>query len=158
VKAVDPEQQVIGQVRDLDQWIQGMEEYSYGRLVAALFAGFSLLALALAAIGLFSVVSYSVAQRTNEFGVRMALGATPGTVLKLVCAGTAWNVMAGLVCGVVFSLMFSRILERWAEGSEQNLLVFAGVTILLVATAALAAFIPARRVSAVDPMAALRYE
>jgi predicted permease len=158
VKAVDPEQQVIGQVRDLDQWIQGMEEYSYGRLVAALFAGFSLLALALAAIGLFSVVSYSVAQRTNEFGVRMALGATPGTVLKLICAGTAWNVMAGLVCGVIFSLMFSRILERWAEGSEQNLLIFAGVTILLVATAALATFIPARRVSAVDPMTALRYE
>src|SRR5207249_6806850 len=60
VKAVDPDQQVFGQTRDLEQWIQNQDEYAYGRLVAALFSGFSLLALALAAIGLFSVVSYGV--------------------------------------------------------------------------------------------------
>jgi ABC-type antimicrobial peptide transport system permease subunit len=158
VKAVDPDQQVIGQTRDLEQWIQREDEYAYGRLVAALFTAFSALALALAAIGLFSVVSYSVAQRTNEFGVRMALGATPANVLKLVLASSAREVIVGVGCGILFSLLFTRISSRWAEGSVQNPLVFAGTTLLLMITAALAAVLPAPRAAAVDPMVALRYE
>jgi hypothetical protein len=158
VKAVDPDQQVFGQTRDLEQWIQGEDEYAYGRLVAALFTGFSVLALALAAIGLFSVVSYSVAQRTNEFGIRMALGATPRGVLRLVFASTARDVIGGVLCGVLLSIFLSKILSKWAEGSSQSPLLFAAATLLLVATSALAAFIPARRASSVDPMIALRYE
>jgi putative ABC transport system permease protein len=158
VKAVDPDQQVFGQTRDLEQWIQNQEEYAFGRFVAALFSGFSLLALALAAAGLFSVVSYSVAQRTNEFGIRVALGATRGNVVKLVFASTATHVLGGLACGVVLSLLSSRVLSKWAEGSIQNPLIFAAVTLVLIVTAALAAFIPARRASSVDPMVALRYE
>lgn len=158
VKSVDPDQQVIGQTRDLEQWIQREDDYSYARLVAALFTGFSALALALAAIGLFSVVSYGVAQRTNEFGIRMALGATPRNVLALVFASTVREVAGGVVCGVLFSVVFSRMLSKWAESSTQSPLVFAAVTLLLVATSALAAFIPARRASAVDPTVALRYE
>ncbi len=158
VKAVDPDQQVFGQTRDLEQWIQNQDEYGYGRLVAALFSGFSLLALALAAIGLFSVVSYGVAQRTNEFGIRMALGATRGQVLRLVFTASARNVIGGLACGLVLSLMLSGVLSKWAEGSTHNPLIFAAVTLLLVLTSALAAFIPARRASSVDPMDALRYE
>jgi putative ABC transport system permease protein len=158
VKAVDPDQQVFGQTRDLDEWIQNQEEYAYGRLVAALFGEFSLLALALAALGLSSVVSYGVAQRTNEFGLRMALGATRGQVLQLVLTSTARNVVAGLACGVLLSLLLSRILSRWAEGSEHNPQVFVAVMLLLLLTSALAAFIPARRASSVDPMDALRYE
>jgi predicted permease len=158
VKAVDPDQQVFGQTRDLEQWIQNQDEYGYGRLVAALFSGFSLLALALAAIGLFSVVSYGVAQRTNEFGIRMALGATRGQVQQLVFTASARNVIGGLVCGLVLSLMLSGVLSKWAEGSTHNPLIFAAVTLLLILTSALAAFIPARRASSVDPMDALRYE
>jgi len=158
VKAVDPDQQVFGQTRDLEQWIQREDEYAYGRLVAALFSGFSLVALALAAAGLFSVVSYSVAQRTNEFGIRMALGATRGHVLWIVFGSTARNVIGGLACGVLLSLLFSRILSKWAEGSAHNPLVFAAVTLLLALTSALATLIPARRASSVDPMDALRYE
>jgi ABC-type antimicrobial peptide transport system permease subunit len=158
VKTIDPEQQVVGQVQDLQQWIERTDEYSYGRLVAAIFAGFSIVALALAAIGLFSVVSYGVAQRTNEFGIRMALGATSGTVLKLVMLSTARNVIGGVAIGVALSLLGGRILSSWAEASAQNPLVFAAVTLLLVTTSALATLIPARRVSAVDPMVALRYE
>jgi putative ABC transport system permease protein len=158
VKAVDPDQQVFGQTRDLEQWIQRTDEYAYGRLVAALFSGFSLLALALAATGLFSVVSYGVAQRTNEFGIRMALGATRGQVLQLVFTSTARNVIGGVVCGILLSLMFRGILSRWAEGSAHNPLTFAAVILLLVLTSALAALFPARRASSIDPMDALRYE
>src|ERR1041385_3539768 len=158
VKAVDPDQQVFGQTRDLEQWIQRLDEYAYGRLVAALFSAFSLLALALAAIGLFSVVSYGVAQRTNEFGIRMSLGATRGQVLQLVFTSSARNVFGGVACGLLLSFMLSGVLSKWAEGSSHNPLVFAAVTMLLVLTAALAALIPARRASSVDPMDALRYE
>jgi predicted permease len=158
IMAVDPDQQVAGQPRDLEHWIQNQEEYSFGRLVAALFTGFSILALALAAVGLFSVVSYSVAQRTNEFGVRMALGATSGDVIGLVFASTARYVIGGVVLGVILSLGLSRFLSKWAEGSVQSPVIFAGVTLLLILTSACAALIPASRASSVDPMVALRYE
>jgi len=158
VKAVDPDQQVFGQTRDLEQWIQTQEEYASGRLVAALFSGFSLLALALAASGLFSVVSYGVAQRTNEFGIRMALGATRWQVLQLVFSTTARNVMGGVVCGLLLSLMLSRVLSKFAAGSAHDPLAFAGVTLLLVLISALAALVPTRRASSIDPMEALRYE
>ncbi len=158
VKAVDPDQQVFGETRDLEQWIQREDEYAYGRLVAALFSGFSLLGLALAAIGLFSVVSYGVAQRTNEFGIRMALGATRGHVLQLVFRSIARSVIGGLAFGLLLSLLSKDILSKWAEGSAANPLAFVAVTLLLVLTSAAAAQLPARRASSVDPMDALRYE
>jgi len=158
VKAVDPDQQVFGQTRDLEHWIQNQDEYAYGRLVAELFSGVSLLALALAASGLFIVVSYGVAQRTNEFGIRMALGATRLHVLQLVFTSTARNVIGGLACGVLLSLLLSSALSKWAEGSAHDPVAFAAVTVLLILTSVLAAFIPTRRASSVDPMVALRYE
>jgi len=158
VKAVDPDQQVFGETRDLDQWIQREDEYAYGRLVAALFSGFSILGLALADIGLFSVVSYGVAQRTNEFGIRMALGATRGHVLQLVLGSIARSVGGGLACGLLLSLISKGFLSKWAEGSAANPMAFAAVTLLLVLTSASAALLPARRASSVAPMDALRYE
>jgi putative ABC transport system permease protein len=158
VKAVDPDQQVFGETRDLEQWIQREDEYAYGRLVAALFSGFSLLGLALAAIGLFSVVSYGVAQRTNEFGIRMALGASRGHVLHLVLGSVARSVGGGLVCGLLLSFVSKDLLAKWAEGSASNPMGFAVVTLLLLLTSAAAAILPARRASSVDPMVALRYE
>ena len=158
VKAVDSDQQVFGQVRSLQQWIERMPEYSYGRLVSGMFGAFSLLALALAATGLFSVVSYTVAQRTNEFGIRMALGAGRMHVVELVFASTATSVIGGLVGGVVLSLVLNKFLARWAEGSSQSPLLFAAATLLLILAAASAAFLPARRASSIDPMEALRYE
>ena len=165
ITAVDPDQQVFGRTRNLEQWIERMPEYSYGRLVSGMFGGFSILALALAATGLFSVVSYSVAQRTNEFGIRMALGANPMQVLRLVFASTATSVTGGLAGGVVLSLVLSKFLSRWAADSRQSEFLFsqspvlflAGMVLLILA-AALAAFVPARRASSIDPMEALRYE
>src|SRR5215469_4889371 len=166
VKAVDPDQQVVGQTRDLHQWIESTPEYSYGRLVSGMFAGFSFLALALAATGLFSVVSYTVAQRTSEFGIRMALGANGLEVLRLVFASTAGSVIGGIAGGVALSLALSKLLLRWAEGSSQgptfliaeSPILFVAATVLLILTAAIAAFVPARRASSIDPMDALRYE
>lgn len=158
VKAVDPDQQVAGQTRDLEQWIQREEEYAYGRLVAGLFTAISLGALLLAAIGLFSVISYGVSQRTNEFGIRMALGASQSQVLKLGLSGSAVYVASGLAAGCLLSVVLNGVLSKWAEGSKQSPLFVMAVTLLLIATAALAAFIPAHRASLVEPngSAALR--
>jgi len=88
----------------------------------------------------------------------MALGATRWQVLQLVFSTTARNVMGGVVCGLLLSLMLSRVLSKFAAGSAHDPLAFAGVTLLLVLISALAALVPTRRASSIDPMEALRYE
>ena len=158
VNSVDPEQQINGQVQDLDHWITGQQEYEQEQLVAWLFGAFALLALALAAVGLYSVVSYSVAQRTNEFGIRMALGAQRTHVLRIVFASTVASVGSGIVLGVVLTLALNKVLARWAEGSSRDPLVLLAMTVLLSLVAAVACSGPARRAVKVDPMTALRYE
>jgi predicted permease len=154
---IDREQQVM-RVRDLEAWITGLSEYAQQKVVATLFGIFSVLALVLAGAGLYSVVSYGVATRTNEFGIRMALGAKAKDVVRIVLAATAVNVGAGLVAGLVLSLIFDRVAAKWVTESSRDPLILAGVTLLLVAVAALASLAPARRAASVDPMEALRYE
>jgi ABC-type antimicrobial peptide transport system permease subunit len=154
---LDREQQVM-RVRDLEAWITDLQEYSQQRFVATLFAIFSVLALLLAAVGLYSVVSYGVATRTNEFGIRMALGAKSSDVFRIVFSSTAINVGAGLVAGLVLSVAFNKISTRWVMESSRNPWILAGVTLILIAAAALACFVPARRAASIDPMEALRYE
>jgi putative ABC transport system permease protein len=154
---VDPEQQVM-RVRDLRAWITSQTEYGQQRLVATLFAIFSFLALTLAAVGLYSVVSYGVATRTNEFGIRMALGANAADVFRIVLSSTAINVGAGLAAGLLLSLAFDKLSTKWVTESSRDPLILAGVTVLLVAAATLACLVPARRAASVDPMEALRYE
>jgi putative ABC transport system permease protein len=158
VNSVDPDQQVNGQVQDLEHWITGQQEYEQEHLVAWLFGAFAALALALAAVGLYSVVSYSVAQRTNEFGIRMALGAQRGHVLWIVFTSTAASVGGGIVLGVLLAVALNKVLGQWAEGSSRDPLILLAVTGLLGLVAALACAIPAQRASKVDPMTALRYE
>jgi ABC-type antimicrobial peptide transport system permease subunit len=153
---VDADQQVIGNPRDLDHWISTQPEWAQQRLIATLFGVFAVLALGLAAVGLYSVVSYSVAQRTNEIGIRMSLGARQNHVLQLVFSSTAIGVGAGLVAGVFVSLGLSRVWDSWAEGSSHDPMILPVVALLLAVTAAAACFFPARRASAVDPMIALR--
>jgi predicted permease len=158
VVQVDHDQQVISEVRDLEGWITRLPEYGQQRLVAILFGIFSVLALALAAVGLYSVVSYGVATRTNEFGIRMALGAKAADVFSLVLSSTALNVSTGLGAGLLLCFAFNKLATKWVNESSRNPLILCGVTLLLVATAALACFLPARRAASVDPMEALRYE
>jgi predicted permease len=154
---IDPEQQVM-RVRDLDQWITRLEEYAQQRLVATLFGIFSVLALALAAVGLYSVVSYGVATRTNEFGIRMALGARAADVLRIVFSSTAINVGSGLAAGLLLSIAFDKLSTKWVTESSRDPLILIGVTLLLIVAAAVACFVPARRAAATDPMQALRYD
>jgi len=158
VNSIDPDQQISGSVQDLDHWITGQQEYEQEQLVAWLFGAFALLALALAAVGLYSVVSYSVAQRTNEFGIRMALGAQRMHVLRIVFASTVASVGSGIAVGLVLTLVLNKILARWAEGSSRDPLVLLAVTVLLSVVAAIACSGPARRAVKVDPITALRYE
>ena len=158
VNAIDSEQQINGQVRDLDHWISSQQEYEQGQFVAWLFGAFALLALSLAAVGLYSVVSYSVAQRTNEFGIRMALGAQRMHVLRIVFASTVTSVGSGIAVGILLTLALNKVLARWAEGSSRDPLVLLVVTVLLSLVAAIACSGPARRAVEVDPMTALRYE
>jgi putative ABC transport system permease protein len=154
---IDPEQQTM-HVRDLDAWITGQQEYAQQRFVATLFGIFSILALALAAVGLFSVVSYGVATRTNEFGIRMALGAKASDVFRIVLTSTAINVGGGLAAGILLSIAFDKVATKWVTESSRDPLILAGVTVLLIVAAALACMIPARRAAATDPMQALRYD
>jgi hypothetical protein len=154
---IDPDQQTM-RVRDLDAWITGQQEYAQQRLVATLFGVFSILALALAAVGLFSVVSYGVATRTNEFGIRMALGARAADVFRIVLASTAVNVGGGLAAGLALSIALDKLATKWVAQSSRDPLILAGVTLLLIVAATLACLVPARRAAATDPMQALRYD
>jgi len=158
VNSVDPDQQINGQVQDLVHWITGQPEYEQEQLVAWLFGAFALLALALAAVGLYSMVSYSVAQRTNEFGIRIALGAQSGHVLKIAFSSAAASVGSGIVIGLLLTLALSKVLARWAEGSSHDPMVLLIVTAILSLVAVVACTAPARKAIGTDPMTALRYE
>ncbi|OLE17555.1 MAG: hypothetical protein AUI36_36380 [Cyanobacteria bacterium 13_1_40CM_2_61_4] len=129
------------------------------RMGAALLGIFGLIALALAAIGIYGVMSYSVNQRTVEFGLRMALGARPADVLGLVLRQGMLLVACGLLIGIVTALFATRLVGALLVGlSATDPITFGLISLLLAAVAALAGYVPARRATRVDPMVALRYE
>jgi predicted permease len=157
VNSVDADQQINGQVQDLEHWITTQPEIEDEHLVAWLFGLFAALGLALAAVGLYSVVSYTVAQRTGEFGIRMALGAPRTHVLRIVFESTLLSVGCGLAAGLVLTFSLQRVLAHWAEGSSHDPLVVVLAALLLSLVALVACSVPARRASRVDPVTALRY-
>jgi predicted permease len=129
------------------------------RLLLGLASGFGGLALLLAAVGLYGTLAYAVARRTREIGVRVALGAQPRTVLRMVLA-EAWVLVAGaFVVGLPLALGGGYALRAFLFGVEpQDLMTLVGACAVLALAATLAAYVPARRAAAVDPMVALRYE
>jgi predicted permease len=129
------------------------------RFAMQLTAGFAGLALLLGALGIYAIVAYSVAARRREIRIRLALGAHPRTVLRQVVRGALGLALAGVAIGAVSALGLTRFLETLLFGVEPtDVATFAGTGALLIAVAALAAWIPARRVMRVDPMSALRAE
>jgi len=141
----------IGELLDQGLWAP--------RMGAALLAVFGGVALILAVVGVYGVLSYSVNQQTREIGIRMAMGAQTGSVLKLVVKQGMRLAIIGLVLGLVVALAAMRLLSSLLFGvSAHDPLIFGGVTLVLATAAVLACYIPARRAAHVDPLVALRYE
>ncbi len=156
VRALDPELPVY-EVRTLRDIVD--EALSAKRLAAAMMAVFALGALVLAGVGLYSVMSYTVAQRTHEIGIRMALGARGRDVLRLVLRQGVRLVFVGLVIGLAGSYALTRFMSSVLYGvTATDPYVFVGVALLLALVALAACYFPARRATRVDPMIALRYE
>ncbi|HXA63493.1 MAG TPA: FtsX-like permease family protein, partial [Bryobacteraceae bacterium] len=155
---VSPDQQTYGVIRDLQTWIRDEPEWARGRLISALFAGFSIVALFLSGVGLYSVLSYSVAQRANEFGIRIALGATRRHVLRIAMASAGVSVGAGIAVGLALSLGLNHVVIAWVGIPTNHPLVVLSVSFLLLVVAGMACFVPARKALSIDPIAALRSE
>ena len=129
------------------------------RIFAQLTSGFGLLALVLACIGIYGIMAYTVARRTSEIGIRMALGAQADQVLRMVLREASWMALAGVTLGVCGSLLLARFLTAMLYGLKpSDPLTLAGASALLLLIALLAAFGPARRASRVDPVRALRHQ
>jgi predicted permease len=129
------------------------------RVAAWTLGGFGVLALLLAVIGIYGVVSYSVAQRTREIGVRMALGAKERDVLRLVLGEGLFVIAVGLALGLLLAIASTRVIVGFLYGvGATDQVTFIGVPLLLGFIALVASYIPARRATKVDPLVALRYE
>jgi putative ABC transport system permease protein len=153
---VDPDQPATD-IKTMDDLISA--EASGRRFVLELIGVFAAIALALAVVGIYGVISYSLRQRTHELGIRMALGATGSRILWLVAGENAGWLLAGIAAGLAAALALTRLLAAYLYGVRPtDPLTFVGSALLLFAVALLALYIPARRATKVDPMVALRYE
>ena len=158
IAAINPSQQVSYPVISMSERVEHQAEWAREHLIAVLSSIFSLLALVLATVGLFSVVSYSVAQRIHEFGIRMALGAQRRHILQNVLATAGISVGAGLAVGLIASFGLSKLFSGWIENSVSDPLMILGVCLLLLVVALAACIVPAFRASLIQPMKALRNE
>ncbi|HEY6216219.1 MAG TPA: FtsX-like permease family protein, partial [Pyrinomonadaceae bacterium] len=156
VKALDPDQPIAA-VKKMSDWVDSsVAEPRYRTTLLGMFAA---LAMILAATGIYGVMSYSVAQRTHEIGVHMALGARQRDVLKLMVQQGMLLTIVGVVLGLLGAFALTRVMASLLfEVTAKDPFTFAVVAALLVAVAFVACFIPARRATKVDPLVALRYE
>jgi putative ABC transport system permease protein len=156
VHAIDPDQPVSA-MRPMTEWLDS--SVTQPRSLTTLFGLFAALAMILAATGIYGVMSYSVAQRTHEIGVRMALGAQRFDVLKLVVGQGMLLTLIGVVIGLLGAFGLTRVMASLLFGvTAKDPITFGVVAALLLAVAFVACFVPARRAMKVDPLVALRYE
>jgi predicted permease len=147
----------VAEMRTQEEQIQG--SLGTERLFAGLVSGFGALAALLAAIGLYGVLAYTVARRTAEIGIRIAIGATRASVLWLVLRGSLITVLIGIAIGAPTALALTRLVASVLYGvTPKDLVSFTAAVILMLTVTAVAAWIPGRRSSRIDPMVALRYE
>jgi putative ABC transport system permease protein len=145
------------EVKTLDE--QMTDAIAPRRFQAALLATFAALALLLAIVGIYGVISYDVTGRTHDIGVRMALGARQGNVLGMVLSRATRLAGLGIVLGLIASLGVTRLMSSLLYGVKpSDPFTYAAVSLLLMAAAVVAAYIPARRAVQIDPLVALRYE
>ncbi len=156
VAQLDPEQP-IADIKTMDE---AMNEFVSGpRFNTLLLASFAALAMVLAAVGIYGVIAYSVAQRAHEIGVRMALGARREDVLRLVLTQAVRTAGVGFLIGLAISFVATRALASLLYGIRStDPLTFVVISLLLMAVAVIASYVPARRATKVDPMVSLRYE
>jgi putative ABC transport system permease protein len=153
---IDPNQPLV-KVRTMEENMAAT--VAQPRFRTWLIGIFAAVALVLAAVGVYGVMSYTVTQRTNEIGIRVTLGAQPEDVFKTIVGEGMRLALAGVGIGIVAALVLTRLLQSFLYGvSAYDPLTFVGVAILLTMVAAAASFFPARRATLVDPMVALRYE
>jgi predicted permease len=148
---------VVGRDHTLSWWLE-TDGWGKERFIATLFGLFAALALILAATGLYSVVSFAVTQRTQELGIRMALGARPGSVVKLVLGSTAAMLSVGVAAGLTLSVILNRLVASWAGGSSRDPVTLFVAAAILFLVAGVACVFPAWRAASIDPMRALRVE
>ncbi|HWO03113.1 MAG TPA: ABC transporter permease [Blastocatellia bacterium] len=156
INAIDKDLPVFNP-RSMDQMMD--DAIARQRLMMVLLTGFALVALLLAAVGIYGVVSYSVSQRTREIGIRMALGAQARDVMKLVAGQGMMLALIGVLIGLGASLALTQLMKSLLFGvSATDPLTFSAISLLLALVALFACYLPARRATKVDPMVALRYE
>jgi predicted permease len=156
VREVDPDLAPVN-VRTQDQQIEAALQQE--RIFVSLTSGFGLLALALACVGIYGIMAYSVANRRNEIGIRMALGAQPAQVRGMILRESSWLTGAGIAAGVCAALVLTRLVKSMLYGIKPwDPLTLAGGVLILMAVALAATWIPARRAAGVQPMEALRHE
>lgn len=158
VQSISADQPVSNGSYDLHQAIERDAQYSRQRLFSILFGFFSALALILALVGLFSVVSFSVAQRTTEFGVRMALGAPRRHILWVAAQIALQSVTLGIAIGLSADLLIAKLLTQWMNTLQSVPGSLAAVTLFLILCSIAACLLPARRAASTHPMEALRCE
>ncbi len=137
-------------------WLLDMQAWGKKRFLASIFAVFGILALVLAATGVYSVVSYTVSQRTKEFGVRMALGAQRVSVVRLVLQSSLLTVALGAAAGIVLSLALGKLIVTSSHATVHDPTMLLDISVLLLSTTALACIYPAWRAASIDPIQALR--